>query len=74
MGSSLSSLLAREGHDVTVIDNKAEALKKTQYTQDIMCIEGNGATVDTQRKLEQTRRVLLLHVLHMMSLIFYAVW
>lgn len=44
VGSSLSSLLAREGHDVTVLDNKAEALKKTQYTQDIMCIEGNGAT------------------------------
>lgn len=60
VGSSLSSLLAREGHDVTVIDNKAEALKKTQYTQDIMCIEGNGATVDTQKEAEADKAGLVI--------------
>lgn len=46
IGSKLTSLLVKENHDVTVIDNKPEALTKTINTQDAMCIEGNGATVD----------------------------
>lgn len=41
-GSSLASMLANEGHDVTVIDINAAALERTQNTEDVMCIEGNG--------------------------------
>ena len=48
MGSTLSELLVEEGHDITVVDNKAAALKKVIDRQDIMCVEGNGATVSIQ--------------------------
>ena len=49
VGSSLSSMLANEGHDVTVIDINADALERTQNTEDVMCIEGNGIDADVQR-------------------------
>lgn len=49
VGSSLSSMLASEGHDVTVIDINAAALERTQNTEDVMCIEGNGIDADVQR-------------------------
>lgn len=42
VGSSLASMLSNEGHDVTVIDINAAALERTQNTEDVMCIEGNG--------------------------------
>lgn len=48
VGNNLASLLVQEGHDVTIIDCKSEALKKTLNTQDVMCIEGNGATAEVQ--------------------------
>ena len=48
IGNNLASLLVEEDHDVTVIDCKAEALKKTLSSQDVMCIEGNGATAEVQ--------------------------
>ena len=41
-GSGLASMLSNEGHDVTVIDINGTALEKTQNTEDVMCIEGNG--------------------------------
>lgn len=48
-GSGLASMLSNEGHDVTVIDINAAALEKTQNTEDVMCIEGNGIDADVQR-------------------------
>lgn len=45
-GSSLASMLANEGHDVTVVDINAAALERTQNTEDVMCIEGNGIDAD----------------------------
>ena len=48
MGSTLCDLLVEEGHDITVVDNKPAALKKVIDRQDIMCVEGNGATVAVQ--------------------------
>ena len=49
MGSTLCDLLVDEGHDITVVDNKPAALKKVIDRQDIMCVEGNGATVAVQQ-------------------------
>lgn len=48
VGSNLSELLVDEGHDITVVDSKPAALKKAADRQDIMCVEGNGATVSVQ--------------------------
>ncbi len=50
VGSNLSELLVDEGHNITVIDMKSSSLKKIIDRQDILCIEGNGATVDVQRE------------------------
>lgn len=50
VGNNLSELLVDEGHNVTVIDLKSSSLKKIIDRQDILCIEGNGATVDVQRE------------------------
>ena len=48
LGGTLSAQLVEEGHNVTVIDNSSSAIKKMLNSQDLMCIEGNGATVDMQ--------------------------
>lgn len=48
VGSSLASMLSNEGHDVTVIDINAAALERTQNTEDVMCLEGNGIDKSVQ--------------------------
>ena len=48
IGSTLSRLLLWEGHDIVVIDNDKNTLNNTANMQDIMCVEGNGATYDVQ--------------------------
>lgn len=50
VGSDISNSLSQEGHDVTVIDVKENALKKIQDSQDIMCIEGDGADANILRE------------------------
>lgn len=49
IGSSLTSALVSEGHDVTVIDSKERNLRKIKNTLDVMCVEGNGATWEVQK-------------------------
>ena len=60
VGSNLAALLADEGHSITVIDNKAAALKKTQDTEDVMCIEGNGAIAEIQLEAGVNKAGLLI--------------
>lgn len=60
IGNKLTSLLVKEDHDVTVIDNKIDALKKTLNTQDVMCVEGNGATVDVLMEAGANKAGLLI--------------
>lgn len=50
VGSSLAAMLSNEGHDVTVIDINAAALERTQNTEDVMCLEGNGIDTGVQRE------------------------
>lgn len=50
VGSNLSAALVSEGHNVTVVDSSAQRLAKIQNALDVMCIEGNGATVEIQRE------------------------
>ncbi|NCU25837.1 Trk system potassium transporter TrkA [Candidatus Nomurabacteria bacterium] len=44
VGYTLSDHLSREGHDITVIDNKSEALRKSIDSLDVYTIKGNGAS------------------------------
>lgn len=63
-GSSLSSMLANEGHDVTVIDINAAALEKTQNTEDVMCIEGNGIDAEVQRNAAVNKAGIVIATTH----------
>ena len=55
VGSNISRALSNENHDVTVIDVKKTALERIQDTQDIMCIEGNGADISVLREANVDR-------------------
>lgn len=46
VGYTLAEQLCRENHDVTVIDSSEQALRRVRDTLDVMCIGGNGATLD----------------------------
>lgn len=43
VGYTLAYHLAKEDHNITIIDKNLEALKKADNTLDVMCIKGNGA-------------------------------
>lgn len=47
VGHTLAESLAREGHDVTIVDRSDTVLKKSIDTLDVMCIKGNGANIRT---------------------------
>ena len=46
VGYTLAEQLCRENHNVTVIDSSEQALRRVRDALDVMCIGGNGATVD----------------------------
>ncbi len=50
VGSTIAEQLSMEGHDVIIIDKEAAALSRSGNVMDLICIEGNGATVETQRE------------------------
>ena len=45
VGYAIASQLAVENHDVIMVDSAASALQKADSSLDIMCVEGNGASV-----------------------------
>lgn len=48
IGETLAEQLAREGHEITVVDSNPSALDAVS-TLDVMTVEGNGITLETQR-------------------------
>ncbi len=50
VGSALTVQLAKEGHDVVVIDNNKLVLEEAQQSLDINVVHGNGATIGTQNQ------------------------
>ena len=47
IGVSLISALVAEGHDVVAMDNRQDVLDELTNQFDIMCMNGNGADVET---------------------------
>ncbi len=47
VGHTLASELIREGHDVVIIDQSEDVLKRNEDTLDALCIHGNGANAST---------------------------
>ena len=47
VGHTIAESLAKEEHDVVIIDKDDEALQRSEDTLDVMCIRGNGANAKT---------------------------
>lgn len=45
VGYAIASQLAGEHHDIVMVDDSAAALHKAENALDVMCIEGNGASI-----------------------------
>jgi len=50
VGSTLAEHLYQEGHDITIIDRHWEKLKYLSDRIDVLGVEGNGASIATQRE------------------------
>lgn len=48
VGSALAEQLDREGHEITLIDNKASAIQNVSSTLDVLGVVGNGASYSIQ--------------------------
>ena len=60
VGYTLTEHLSKEGHDVTVIDNRPESLTQTMNAQDVCCVEGNGVSYAVQMEAGVQRADLLI--------------
>lgn len=47
VGSTLTRQLVAEGHDITLIDARAEVLEVSEERYDVMAVQGNCAAMDT---------------------------
>ncbi len=45
VGFALAQTLSQEGHDITIVDQNISALQRSEGTLDVMCMEGNGASI-----------------------------
>ncbi len=48
VGATLVEQLSKEGHDITIVDLKAEPIHKIATMYDVQHIVGNGASINTQ--------------------------
>lgn len=62
VGRSIAEQLNSEGHSITVIDEREDAFDKLSDTQNIMAIQGNGATYGVLREADVKDCDLLIAV------------
>ena len=60
VGHTLATELLREGHDITIIDQSDEVIRKAEDDLDAMCIHGNGANASTLLEAEVDRADILI--------------
>ncbi len=60
VGYTLAQQLSHEGHDMVVIDNNLQVLQESQEALDVMVVNGNGATLETQRAADVGNSDLLI--------------
>ena len=60
VGANLVDQLSKEGHDITVIDKKAEKIQDITNIYDVMGLVGNGASYSTQMEagIEETDLII----------------
>ncbi|NLJ59109.1 MAG: Trk system potassium transporter TrkA [Tissierellia bacterium] len=62
VGYTLAQELSMENHHITLIDHDAEVLNYANETLDLMCIKGNGASVEILKNTDIDETDLLLAV------------
>ena len=62
IGTELATQLTREEHDVILIDNSRDAIRRIGNSLDMMFVYGNGGSLDVQRKAEVNESDLLIAV------------
>lgn len=62
VGYILAQQLSTEDHDITLVDNDSEVLSHADETLDVMCIKGNGASVEILKNANIHEADLLLAV------------
>ena len=50
VGAALAGQLAKEGHDVTIVDSNPKVLTDTAEQMDVMAVIGNGASMATLKE------------------------
>lgn len=60
VGFAIAKQLDQEGHDITVIENKANVLTNTMNRLDIVGVQGNGASLDTLQEARVQSSDLLI--------------
>jgi len=62
VGYTLAQQLSTEEHDIILIDSNADVLNHADETLDIMCIRGNGASVEILKEANISEADLLIAV------------
>lgn len=62
VGYILAKQLSTEDHDIVLVDNNAEVLNHADETLDVMCIKGNGASVEILKSANTQEADILLAV------------
>ncbi|MGM9618904.1 MAG: Trk system potassium transporter TrkA [Oscillospiraceae bacterium] len=62
VGYTLARQLSGEGHDLTLVDAKGPALRNAENTLDIMCVEGNGASLRVLKEAGAQKADLVISV------------
>ncbi len=60
IGFALTERLAKDGHDVVVIDRDPRVLEECQQAADVMAIQGNGASMDVLKEAGIANAELLI--------------
>ena len=45
VGYAIANSLAQEDHDIIMVDASTSALRRAESTMDVLCVEGNGASI-----------------------------
>ena len=62
VGYTLARQLSGEGHELTLIDQRSSALSNAENTLDVLCIEGNGASLSVMKEAGVGRADLVIAV------------
>ncbi len=63
VGYTLAEDLTAEGHDITIIDRDSEALERAGDALDVLCVQGNGASVRTLLEAGADKADILISVM-----------